>query len=53
MPAYVWENLNLNCNPNHFITFALKSLTSNERKSMLVISDRINSLEEKSKMIIC
>lgn len=33
------------------VTFALKSLTSSERKSMSLISDRINSLEEKSRMM--
>ena len=35
--------------PNVVITFALKSLTSSERKSMSLISDRMNSLEEKRK----
>lgn len=33
------------------ITFALKSLTSNERKSMSLMRDRMKSLEHKSKTI--
>lgn len=33
------------------ITFALKSRTSSERKSMLLMRDRMKSLEDKSKMI--
>lgn len=33
------------------ITFTLKSLASNERKSMLLISERINSLESKQEDI--
>lgn len=33
------------------ITFTLKSLASKERKSMLLISERINSLESKEQNI--
>ena len=37
---------------NYGSTFALKSLDSNERKSMSLMSDRIKSLEENSKIVM-